>query len=354
MTALANTSALIRPFGPDRQHVVAQLDAALHVALDGEILAAVQLTLDDDGFADVDHVTHRGARLVGALGHHRRALPWAPAAAPALEPLRPARTASPPHPVSTSFKPPLSRVFCSSSPPRERVFVLQGEPGPVSIWERRKRCLPVLVLGLRGDATLLEPDADLSRLQRHDAAGRGRRRGDDAGACATWSAMPRASTASGSRRRAPSTSPAGPVAALLGGEPVGGGLHGRGHRVRQSRHPRGRRGARGDRPARDRGQRDRARGRAADFPRARPARVDADGAARREQRRGLARGRARGRVGHDGARLGDAREQRGRHRAAGRGHRGHRARAWRPHAHRRGAVGGEDPAVGSRRSASIC
>ena len=56
MTDLANTCALILPFGADRQHVLPQLDLAFDLALDGEVLAAVQLALDDDGFADIHSV----------------------------------------------------------------------------------------------------------------------------------------------------------------------------------------------------------------------------------------------------------------------------------------------------------
>ena len=56
MTDLANTCALILPFGADRQHVLAQLDLALDLPFDGQILAAVELALDDDGFADVHSI----------------------------------------------------------------------------------------------------------------------------------------------------------------------------------------------------------------------------------------------------------------------------------------------------------
>jgi hypothetical protein len=65
----------------DGQHVLLQLDLPLDVALDGEVLAAVQFALDDDGLADVHHVPldlppriglleRRSARLV--LGGRRR------------------------------------------------------------------------------------------------------------------------------------------------------------------------------------------------------------------------------------------------------------------------------------------
>ena len=53
MTALANTCALILPFGPIVRHVLAELDLAFDLAFDGQVLAAVQLALDDDRFADV-------------------------------------------------------------------------------------------------------------------------------------------------------------------------------------------------------------------------------------------------------------------------------------------------------------
>ena len=43
--------------GTNRQHVLAQLDRALDVALDGEVLAAVQLALDDDRFSDVHDIS---------------------------------------------------------------------------------------------------------------------------------------------------------------------------------------------------------------------------------------------------------------------------------------------------------
>ena len=61
---MANTCALILPVRPDRQDVVAELNRALDMAFDREILAAVQLALDDDRFADVhDVLLHVMARL---------------------------------------------------------------------------------------------------------------------------------------------------------------------------------------------------------------------------------------------------------------------------------------------------
>ena len=39
--------------GADRQHVLAQFDLAFDLAFDGQVFAAVEFTLDDDGFADV-------------------------------------------------------------------------------------------------------------------------------------------------------------------------------------------------------------------------------------------------------------------------------------------------------------
>ena len=41
------------PVRPDGQHVLAKLDLAFDLSLDGQILAAVQLAFDDDGFSDV-------------------------------------------------------------------------------------------------------------------------------------------------------------------------------------------------------------------------------------------------------------------------------------------------------------
>src|SRR5918993_1979355 len=39
--------------GADRQDVLAQFDFAFNLAFDGQVFAAVEFTLDDDGFADV-------------------------------------------------------------------------------------------------------------------------------------------------------------------------------------------------------------------------------------------------------------------------------------------------------------
>ena len=47
MTALANTCGLDPAVGTDRQQVVLQLDLALDVALDREVLTAAQLAFDD-------------------------------------------------------------------------------------------------------------------------------------------------------------------------------------------------------------------------------------------------------------------------------------------------------------------
>ena len=52
-TALANTSALILPFGPMVRTLSLQIDPAFDVALDREIFAAAQLALDDDRLADI-------------------------------------------------------------------------------------------------------------------------------------------------------------------------------------------------------------------------------------------------------------------------------------------------------------
>src|SRR5690606_32839770 len=55
--------------GPDRQHVVAELDLAFDLALDREVLAAGQVTLDDDALADV-----HGALLLSHCVGPRRLL----------------------------------------------------------------------------------------------------------------------------------------------------------------------------------------------------------------------------------------------------------------------------------------
>ena len=72
ITALANTCALMRAVRADRQHVVAQLNRAFDVAFDRQVLAAVQLALDDDRFADVhDVLLHVMARLRTRTGQPR-------------------------------------------------------------------------------------------------------------------------------------------------------------------------------------------------------------------------------------------------------------------------------------------
>ncbi len=43
--------------GPNRQHMVAQLNGSFDLTLDGQILAAVQFALDDDRFADVHDIS---------------------------------------------------------------------------------------------------------------------------------------------------------------------------------------------------------------------------------------------------------------------------------------------------------
>ena len=58
ITALANTWALILPFGPMVSTFSAQLDLALDLTLDRQIFAAAQLALDDHRFADVHDVPH--------------------------------------------------------------------------------------------------------------------------------------------------------------------------------------------------------------------------------------------------------------------------------------------------------
>ena len=56
MTALANTCALILPFGPIVSTWSFSSILPFDVTLDREVLAAVQLALDDDRLADVHHV----------------------------------------------------------------------------------------------------------------------------------------------------------------------------------------------------------------------------------------------------------------------------------------------------------
>src|SRR5690606_28287527 len=50
--------------GPDRQHMVLQLDLALDVAFNRQVLAAIQLALDDNGLADVHHVAREPAAVM--------------------------------------------------------------------------------------------------------------------------------------------------------------------------------------------------------------------------------------------------------------------------------------------------
>ena len=52
--------------GADRQHVLAQLDLALDLPFDGQVFAAVELALDDDGFSDV-HSSPLLSRADGSL-----------------------------------------------------------------------------------------------------------------------------------------------------------------------------------------------------------------------------------------------------------------------------------------------
>ena len=88
ITDFANTCALIAPFGADRQHVLAQLDLALDLPLDGQVFAAVELAFDDDRFAYVHSsfspVHAEGRRPVA--GRRRRLRGWRRSyrAAPAL------------------------------------------------------------------------------------------------------------------------------------------------------------------------------------------------------------------------------------------------------------------------------
>ena len=56
MTALAKTCALILPFGPIVSTWSFSSILPFDVAFDGEVFAAVQLALDDDGLSDVHHV----------------------------------------------------------------------------------------------------------------------------------------------------------------------------------------------------------------------------------------------------------------------------------------------------------
>ena len=71
--------------GADRQHVLFELDPALHLTLDRQILAAAELALDDDALADVHHIPllqpirgrPRYGRFRGAAGRiSTRRLRW--------------------------------------------------------------------------------------------------------------------------------------------------------------------------------------------------------------------------------------------------------------------------------------
>ena len=80
-----------------------------------------------------------------------------------------------------------------------------------------------------------------------------------------------------------------------------------------------------------------------------------DAAARSTRRASCSRRRSQAAITpRDGARLGDARQQRGRDDSADRRARGHRARARRAVPHRRRAVGRQDSGRRCARSASIC
>src|SRR5436190_13100295 len=57
---------------PDGQDVLAELDLAYDVPLDRQILAAGQLTLDNDGFSDIHGTLLQSANLVAAAHRFRR------------------------------------------------------------------------------------------------------------------------------------------------------------------------------------------------------------------------------------------------------------------------------------------
>jgi hypothetical protein len=63
---------------PDRQDILAELNLAFDLALDGQILAAAQLTFDDHAFPDIHdgllllHGLHGFNAGGGGLMHHRR------------------------------------------------------------------------------------------------------------------------------------------------------------------------------------------------------------------------------------------------------------------------------------------
>src|SRR5918993_1567748 len=155
MTAFANTSALMRPFGPtvstwsrsSTRPSTYPSTVRSSLPFSSPLMTTdlpMLTTSRNAGRGSSDRWATTGAGAVCATG---AAGTGTPAAGPD------GFTASSRfHIVETSA----IRVFCWNAPPRNNELAA-GEPSPVSIWEGRKGCLPVLAPSVRGDAPLLEP-----------------------------------------------------------------------------------------------------------------------------------------------------------------------------------------------------
>src|SRR5215204_96173 len=155
MTALANTSALMRPFGPtvSTWSRSSTRPSTYPSTVRSSLPFSSPLITTDLPMLTTSRMAVRGsserwgtAGAVAVCCTGGAAGTGTPAAGPD------GFTASSRfHIVETSA----IRVFCWNAPPRNNELAA-GEPSPVSIWEGRKDCLLVLVPSVRGDATLLE------------------------------------------------------------------------------------------------------------------------------------------------------------------------------------------------------
>ncbi len=338
MTDFANTCALMRAVRADRQDVLAQLNRAFDVTFDGQILAAVQLALDDDRFPDVHDVL---LHVMARLGTRTRSPRREPARAAAAQPPVVRSPVGPLHHVSTcksSACPLLGALGCL---PCDCAGTVESRS---QYMEPPERCLVLLLPRVSGNATMNDSPcvSTLTTTRRP----RSRPRSSSAVAAR----HPRSVR---QRVERPSLRPAGQ------GRARRRAIGGRGADRRAIR-PRSSSRAAAPSPTTSR---------FAAPPRrsSRPAAVISIASAieheavlntlkalaRRGWRTTLAAGRP---VGHrrrpialreaidrrHGARVGDAREQRDRHDSADRRARRDRARARRAHAHRRRAVGRQD------------
>ena len=122
----------------DRQHVLPKLDLAFDLAFDGEILAAVQLALDDHGFADIHGLLQSAVRVSACDGlgpgrrfRGRRAVLASPGPQRAGIGHRPAL---PLHPVSTCGTLHVSEnssAGCLTLPPAQQSGVYEFPSDPV-------------------------------------------------------------------------------------------------------------------------------------------------------------------------------------------------------------------------------